>query len=82
MAFAFSGRGFGLVLARGAAYGSVAVYVDGHLVRTMSLRANRTGVGVAWTRMFASYGKHTVRIVNVTGGRRGTFGFDGVVTLS
>jgi hypothetical protein len=82
VSFAISGRGFGLVLAHGAMYGSVAVYVDGHYVRTMSLRANRTGVGVAWTRMFASYGKHTVRIVNVTGGRRGTVGFDGVVALS
>jgi hypothetical protein len=82
VAFTVTARGFALVLGHGAKYGSVAVYVDGHRVRTLSLRANRTGVSVALTRMFASSGRHTVRIVNLTGGRRGTVGFDGIVTIA
>ena len=56
--------------------------VDGHRVRVLSLRANRTGVSAAFTKMFATSGRHTVRIVNLTGGRRGTAGFDGIVTLA
>jgi len=80
--FTVAGQGFGLVLGHGAKYGRVAVYVDGHYVRTLSLRARHTAVSVAWTRMFGSYGKHTVRLVNVTGGSHGAFAFDGVVTLT
>ena len=41
----------------------VAIYLDGHLVKTVSLRATRSSVRVAWTARFAQSGTHTVRLV-------------------
>jgi hypothetical protein len=75
-----SGSGVGVLLARGATYGSVAVYLDGHRVAILSLRAARPSLQLAWTARFTSYGSHVVRLVNLTGGSRGILALDGVIT--
>ncbi len=81
VAFRVPGRSLGIVLARGPAYGSVAVYVDGHRVALLQQRAGRNGVALAWSTTFAARGSHTVRLVNLSGGARGRLGFDGVASV-
>ncbi|MFN8147595.1 MAG: hypothetical protein U0R76_09040 [Candidatus Nanopelagicales bacterium] len=77
-----TGRSIGILLARGAAYGKVAVYLDGTRVAVLNLHASRTSVVVAWSRTFAASGAHTVLLVNLTGGTNGRLGFDGTVALA
>jgi hypothetical protein len=79
--FRVSGRSLGLVLARGRAYGTVAVYLDGHRVAILKQRSSRTGVVLAWARTFATTGSHVVRLVNLSGGTTGRLGFDGVASV-
>jgi hypothetical protein len=81
VAFRVTGRSLGLVLARGTAYGSVAVYVDGRRVAILKQHASRTGVVLAWATTFGVKGAHTVRLVNLTGGSSGRLGFDGVAAV-
>ena len=81
VAFRVTGRSLGIVLARGLAYGSVAVYVDGRRVAILKQHSSRTGVVLAWSTTFAEKGAHTVRLVNLTGGTSGRVGFDGVASV-
>ncbi len=81
VAFRVTGRSLGIVLARGLAYGSVAVYVDGHRVTILKQHSSRTGLVLAWSTTFAEKGAHTVRLVNLTGGTSGRLGFDGVASV-
>jgi hypothetical protein len=81
VAFRVTGRSLGIVLARGPAYGSVAVYVDGHRVAILKQHSSRTRVVLAWATTFAEKGAHTVRLVNLTGGSSGRLGFDGVACV-
>ncbi|MFN8156323.1 MAG: hypothetical protein U0R68_02800 [Candidatus Nanopelagicales bacterium] len=82
VATAVTGRSVGVVLARGARYGKVAVYLDGVRVAVLNLHASRTSVQVAWSTSFAESGTHTVRLVNLTGGSAGGLGYDGTVALA
>ena len=75
-----AGSNVGVLLARGTAYGSVAVYLDGHRVATLQLHGMRSSLQLAWTAHFAGYGKHVVKLVNLTGGSHGSLGFDGVIS--
>lgn len=77
-----TGRSVGILLARGAAYGKVAVYLDGTRVAILNLHASRTSVDVAWSHTFAASGTHTVLLVNLTGGTYGRLAFDGTVALA
>ena len=40
----------------------------------------RSSLQLAWTAHFAGYGKHVVKLVNLTGGSHGSMGFDGVIS--
>ncbi|MBI1375887.1 MAG: hypothetical protein GC157_00160 [Frankiales bacterium] len=75
-----TGRSIGVLLARGPAYGAVAVYLDGHRVATLNLHGPRSTLQLAYTATFGTYSAHTVRVVNLTGGARGHLGIDGVVS--
>jgi hypothetical protein len=75
-------RSIGLVLGRGRAYGSVAVYLDSRRVAVLKLRSTSNGVILAWSTTFSARGTHTLRLVNLSGGARGRVGFDGVAALA
>ncbi|HET7900084.1 MAG TPA: zinc-dependent metalloprotease family protein, partial [Candidatus Nanopelagicales bacterium] len=77
-----TGRGVGVLLARGPRYGKVAVYLDGVRVAILSMHASTSSVRVAWSTTFATAGTHRVRLVNLTGGTYGHVGFDGAVALA
>ena len=77
IAFLTTARSLGLLLLKSTSSGSVGIYVDGHRVATLNLRASRTSMALAWTTKFGSVGRHLVKIVNLTGGTRGLVGFDG-----
>jgi hypothetical protein len=79
--FMVTARSFGLLLQRGTSAGSVAIYVDGRLLRSMSLRASTSSTRLAWTVSYPTSGRHSVKVVNLTGGTSGQFGFDGLVSL-
>jgi hypothetical protein len=81
LAFRVTGRSIGILLAHGPAYGSVAVYLDGTRVAILKQHTSRYGVMLAFAKTFAEKGLHTVRLVNLTGGRSGRLGFDGVASV-
>jgi hypothetical protein len=81
VAFRVTSRSIGVVLARGPIYGTVAIYIDNHRVAIVKNRTNRTALRVAWATTFPTTSAHTIKIVNLTGGKRGWMAFDGLVTM-
>lgn len=70
LSFAFNGRSFALVSTRGPSRGSIEVWVDGALARTVDLRrATTQSRVVVFSTAWTSKAAHTVRIV-VVGSRR------------
>ena len=62
----FTGRGIAWVTTRGPDRGAVRVYLDGDLVATIDTHAPALGFRyVAWSRIWASGGTHTLRLVVV-----------------
>ena len=62
--FRFTGRAVGWVAYVGTSLGRASVYVDGHLVATVDLRASSTQWRkVAFSRWWPASGTHTIRIV-------------------
>ncbi len=62
--YTFSGRGIAWVSARSLARGGARVYIDGVLIRSVSLRATRTTARqVVFATRFGVVGPHTIRIV-------------------
>ena len=81
VAFTVSGRSIGVLLAAGARYGKVAVYLDGHRVAILNMHASGSALRLAWTKYFPTLSVHRVSLVNLTGGARGHLGFDGAISL-
>jgi hypothetical protein len=82
VSYAFTGRSLAVVAYKGAAVGSVKVYVDGVLQATVSLNATAT----AWRRVIESIGwttsgSHTLKLVNVGTAGHPTIDLDAVVVL-
>ena len=70
LSFAFSGRSFALVSTRGPSRGTVEVWVDGTLARTVDLRrASIRSRVVVFSTAWTSKASHRIRIV-VVGSRR------------
>ncbi len=60
----FTGREIAWVSGRDKTHGNAKVYIDGHLVKTQNLYAGVTIRGrVVFTRVFASSGVHTIKVV-------------------
>jgi hypothetical protein len=81
VAFRVTSRSVGVILARGPVYGAVAIYVDNRRVAVVANRTNRSALRVAWATTFPTTAPHTIKIVNLTGGSRGSMAFDGLVTM-
>jgi DNA-binding transcriptional regulator YdaS (Cro superfamily) len=80
---AVTARSLALVASRGAAQGSVRVYVDGRLVATVSLYSKTAAARqVVWTYAFGSAGRHTVTLVNAGVKGRPTVNVDALLTLT
>ncbi len=75
------GRSVGILLARGAGFGAVAVYLDGRRVALLNEHSRSSSVSLAWATTFPTSGSHLLRLVNLTGGSRGALGFDGTVAM-
>ena len=71
VSYTFTGRGVALVTTLGPTRGQAKVYVDGHYVKTLDLKASTTRYrAVAWSWGWTTSGTHTVRLVVVgTAGR-------------
>jgi hypothetical protein len=68
--YTFSGRAVAWVTQLAPDSGAVAVYIDGDLVATVDTHADATTQRfVAFTKSWASYGKHTIKLVAVGGQR-------------
>ena len=68
--YTFSGRAVAWVTQLAPDSGAVAVYIDGDLVATVDTHADATAQRfVAFTKSWASYGRHTIKLVAVGGQR-------------
>jgi subtilisin family serine protease len=66
--FRFTGRGFGLVTPVGPSRGRVAIYADGVLIETVSLkRGSNDSRRVVFSQSWTSSGPHVMRFVVVSG---------------
>ena len=64
--YTVTGRGVALVTTLAAGRGKLKVYVDGVYARTIDLYASSASFrALAFSQMFAAYGTHTVKLVNV-----------------
>jgi subtilisin len=78
--FTFIGREVALVAPRGRIRGKARVYADGVLVATVSeYRSTGLSRQVLYHRVFATYGRHTLRLVNLASSGHSTFEIDGFI---
>ncbi len=66
VSYTFTGRSIGFVTTMAPARGKVRVYVNGHLVTTLDLRAATKYRVVAWQKTWSTAATRTVQLV-VTG---------------
>ena len=66
VSYTFTGRSIGFVTTMAPARGKVSVYVNGHLVTTLDLRATTRYRVIAWQKTWSNSATRTVRLV-VTG---------------
>jgi hypothetical protein len=74
-----TGRSVGVLLQRGPSAGRAAVYIDGRKVAVLDLRSKKASTQVAWASTLSTSSSHTVRVVNLSTGKR--LGFDGLVVV-
>jgi hypothetical protein len=68
--FAFDGRAVAVIAPRGPRLGRIRILVDGRVVETVSLRAERSSARrLVWSRAWADAGRHVVKVVALGTGR-------------